>query len=219
MTTKTVERRKLLQRWFGKKTSEQVEAAMQSMQTALDKAGVERKEYDPSKTKAMLEELVEKLNGVFGEITDNVPEDLAARVIAEVMGAVGDAMPEETMQEDEPLPDEEEEEVPEEFRELTKQVTALAKESQDVYAEMKEFVPAFIKVADAVESLVPAASKVKSVDGFEARLEKLETAMNSRPRQASKTAGTVVENDDIKRDIQKGTEGEKTILGIRVKEN
>jgi DNA-binding ferritin-like protein len=217
--SENTKRRTFLEKIFGKDTGDEVDAAMRSLQESLDNAGVARKEKTETKVKGILEKLVESFKKPLGQLTDdeNMVNELANQFLAQAMGAIAE-IGNETAPEEEPIEEmagEEEEEPEEELLALSKQVKDLAAESMEVYAEMKEFVPAFIQVAQTVEKLVPLVEKSKDMDTIEARLAKLERAMSATPRQAAKSNG--FQNDALKQAIEKGTDGEHYELGVRVR--
>ncbi len=213
----TRKRRNFLERVFGKDTGNSVDAAMLALQAALDNGGVVSKEYDSEKVKGVLEKLQDSFRKPLAQLTDD--EELVTRLanefLAQAMGAIseiGNAVNDASIADDD-----EEELLPEELRQLTKQVNALSRESMDVYGEMKEFVPAFIKVADTVEKLAPLATKAKEFEGLEGRIAALELSMSQAPRSASAAPETVIENEKVKKTLQGGTENIETVLGIRVR--
>lgn len=221
MSSKQDKRRNFITRMFGQKTSDELAEALQQLQTALDGVGVDRKEYNGERSKAILEDLATQIDDLLGTITDNPPEELRNQIIALVMGAVADTgmvedQPEQ-MAEDVP-PEEEDQPMPEQMMELTEQVKALAKESTAIYEDMAEFIPAFIAAAKSVQELVPLVKQAGRIEDIAERVKALETAYRQRPRQASQSAETLVENDKLLAEMKKGTEGVKMVLGVPVKE-
>ena len=228
-------RRGFLSKIFGDGTSAEISAALESLQTSLDSAGVERKSLNAETTKGILENLQMSFRKPLEKLTDDseLVDRLANECLALAMGAVADinavVEPEaiEEEEEDEEIPlieemdedveeEDEEEELPEAMRELSSEVVNLAKEASDMYAEMKDFFPVFIGMAETVKALAPITANSKELGTLETRIAKLEAALKGRPRQASKDAATVVDSNEAKAELTKGTDSYKTVAGIRV---
>lgn len=213
------DRRNLFEKLLGKTPASELEAAIEGVQNALDKAGVERKELDMKKTKGLVEEMQTRIMDILAELTDDEAkrQGLANMIAAELMGTateVVEELPElEVMQDDD-----EEEEFPEAMMELTNQVKALAEESTDVQNEMKELIPAVVEMAGVVKELAPLVEKTQALDDLVERLAKVEKFIALTPRVASTDKETVVERAAVKNEIDKSLRGEKTVLGIPVKE-
>jgi len=223
MSKKTGDKRRtFIERMFGKKAGDELAEALEGLQRALNNAGVDHKELDTGKAKAVLEDLAEQIDALLTGITDNPPEELRNQIIALVMGAVADsgmvdAAPEpdmETMAEDE----EDDEDMAEQMLQLSSEVKSLARESTAVYEEIQEFIPAFISVAKAIKDLTPLVKAAGRVDDLDTRIIALEKSMRQRPRAASQAEETTIENVSLLAAVKKGTEGQKTVLGIPVKE-
>jgi hypothetical protein len=193
----------------------ELEAAIEGMTAALDKSGLERKEFDSKKVKGLVEEMQARIMEILGELTDDEAKKtaLANTIAAELMGTaaevVDETVPVEEMQDEE---NPEEEQLPQVMMELGLQVKALAQESTDVQNEMKELIPAVVDIAHAF------TVKEQEVEALEARLLKIEKLMALTPRAASTAKETAVDNAAVKNEIDKSLRGQKTVLGIPVKE-
>jgi hypothetical protein len=213
-TTKQ-DRRNLFEKLLGKGPVNELEAAIEGMKTALDKSGLERKEFDSMKVKGLVEEMQARIMEILGELTDDEAKKtaLANTIAAELMGTatevVDETMPMEEMQDGQ---NPEDEQMPQVMMELGEQVKALAQESTDVQNEMKELIPAVVDIAHAF------TVKEQEVEALEARLLKIEKLMALTPRPASTAKETAVENATVKNEIDKSLRGQKTVLGIPVKE-
>lgn len=215
---KKLERRSFIERLLGKKTSQELDEAVAKMTAALDKKGVDRKEFDEAKAKGILEDTITGINDALVGLSDNIPEDLAPKILALVMGSLADLdMPVEEEAPIETMQDDEEEEIPEQLLELAKQVNELATESTQVNKDMQELIPYFVTMAKSVDTLTPLIEKSKQVDTLEQRIKALEGKINLRPRTASKAKETETENETIKAELEKGVNGSKTVLGVPVK--
>lgn len=213
-----LERRSFLDKLLGKKAATEIDEAMAKMQEALDKSGVDRKEYDAKKVKGVLEDAVTGINEALSPLSDNIPEDLAPKILALVMGALAD-MPEPEMEAPEvETMEDDEEAMPEQLMALSKQVEALAIESTQATKDMREIIPHFVTMAKAVESLAPLVEKSQRVEGLEARIKELEGKLAMRPRIASQVKETIIENEQLKKEVEKGAKGVKIELGLPVKE-
>jgi myosin heavy subunit len=214
------DRRNLWQQLFGGSTSKEIEAAMEGARAALDNAGVVRKEFDTKKVKGLVEDMQARIMEILGELTDDEAKRtaLANTIAAELMGTatevVDETMPVEEMQDN---PEEDEEQMPMQMMELTEQVKALASEANDVQDEMKELIPAFIEMTGIVKELAPLASKAQEFDALVGRMEKMEKLMALAPRPASTDKQTVIENTELKAEIDKGLRGTQKVLGLEVK--
>ena len=213
-TTKK-DRRNLFEKLLGKGPVNELEAAIEGMKAALDKSGLERKEFDVKRVKGLLEDTHEAIAAKIGELTDDAEkvDAITNYIISELMGTaaeiVDETMPVEEMQDGE---DPEDEQLPEMMMELGQQIKALAQESSDVQNEMKELIPAVVDIAHAF------TVKEKEVEALEARLLKIEKLMALTPRPASTAKETAVDNAVVKNEIDKSLRGQKTVLGIPVKE-
>jgi hypothetical protein len=213
-TTKQ-DRRNWFQKLLGDESGSELEAAMEGVKAALDKSGLERKEFDVKRTKGLVEEMQARIMEILGELTDDEAKKtaLANTIAAELMGTatevVDETMPVEEMQDGQ---NPEDEQLPQAMMELSGQVKALAQESTDVQNEMKELIPAVVELAHAF------TVKEQEVNTLEERLLKMEKLMAMTPRAASTDKKTVVENAAIKNEIDKSLRGDKTVLGISVRE-
>jgi hypothetical protein len=236
----TQNRRTFLDKLLGKKEPNSVSEMMAKLEATLEAKGVDRKELDVDKTKGVMEKLVQDMAKVVGRLTDDadavnaVATEAAALAIGRLLEAAAEAGVEEevedviedegvetevateteTMQEDE---EEEEEEVPEQLMELVKANQALADESNENMKAMKELIPAVVDALKMVEKLQPVAENVDTLKGLIDRVDKVESLFKQRPRAASSAKETIVENDELKSQIKKGAEGQKTLLGFPVK--
>jgi hypothetical protein len=68
---------------------------------------------------------------------------------------------------------------------------------------------AMLESAGVLKDVVP------TVKGMEQRLQAIEKLIGDRPRQASKAAETLVENEAVEAKIKAGVEGEATFLGVK----
>lgn len=214
------DRRNLWEKFIGKDPASELDAAMEGVRVALDKSGLERKELDVQKVKGLLEDTHEAIAAKIGELTDDAEkvDAITNYIISELMGTateIVDDIPMEEMADEE---DDEDEPMPGVVMELTEQVKALAQEANDVQDEMKEFIPAFIEMAGVVKELAPLAQKATVLDDLTARMEKMEKLVAMTPRAASTAKETAVDKAVIKREIDKSLRGEKTVLGVKVKE-
>jgi hypothetical protein len=235
----TKPRRNFLDILLGKKEPDSISAVMAKLEATLDEKGVDRKELDVDKTKGVMEKLVQDMAKVVGRLTDDadavnaVATEAAALAIGRLLEAAAEAGVEEevedviedegvetetpteteTMQDDE----EEEEEVPEQLMELVKANQALADESNENMKAMKELIPAVVDALKVVEKLQPVVENVDTLKGLIDRVDKVESLFKQRPRAASSAKETIVENDELKSQIKKGAEGQKTLLGFPVK--
>jgi hypothetical protein len=238
----TQNRRTFLDKLLGKKEPDSVSEVMAKLEATLEAKGVDRKELDVDKTKAFMEKVHAEMAKVIGKITDDaelinqVASEAIGVAMANILGAaqeagIDDELEEaiedegvetevatetetETMQEDE---EEEEEEVPEQLMELVKANQALADESNENMKAMKELIPAVVDALKMVEKLQPVAENVDTLRGLIDRVDKVESLFKQRPRAASSAKETIVENDELKSQIKKGAEGQKTLLGFPVK--
>ena len=211
-TTKQ-DRRNWFQKLLGNESGSELEAAMEGVKAALDKSGLERKEFDATKTKGLIEDLRARIMDMGRELTDDEAklDAFANMAVAELMGTateIVDELPVEEMQDGE----EDEEPMPEMLMELTQQVKALAQESTDVQQEMKELIPAVVEIAHAF------TVKEKEGNALEERLLKMEKLIALTPRPASTAKETAVVNAGIKNEIDKSLRGKKTVLGVEVRE-
>jgi hypothetical protein len=216
------DRRNWFEKLLGKDAGGELEAAMEGVRTALDKTGLERKEFDATKMKGLIEDMRARIMDMGRELTDDETklDAFANMAIAELMGTateIVEDLPMEEMQEEE-----EDEPMPMAVMELTQQVKALATEANDVQTEMKELIPAFIEMAGIVKELAPLAEKAKGFDDLGDRLAKVEKLVALTPRAASTAKETrVSESEDtlkIKRELEKSQHGQKLVLGVPVKE-
>lgn len=203
----------------------QIDAAMEQVRAALDKSGVARKELDTKKVKGLVEDMQARIMELVSELTDDdaMKSKVADAIIAELMGTatdIVDQMPDETMAEDVPPEDQL---MPEQMMELAEQVKALASDSLEREAEMKEFLPAFIEMANIVKDLAPLAQKAAAFDALVTRVEAVEKVARLSPSQASRDVRTSlktlgVDTAKVKAELDKGLSSGKTVLGIPVKE-
>jgi hypothetical protein len=217
-----------------------VEDKFDELTQTLDAAGINRKEYVVNHAKAFAEELHGSIVDALTALTDDetLRNDLANKFIAMAMGAFAAESPEEVIEE-EPLPEEaveimaDEDEVivedPEDetVEELSKQVTALAKESAEIYKYMGELIPAMIGMAETVKALTPLVQQTKEVETLKADFANLKKTLAMAPRIASKDNGSVLKAGTdkaakeklahIESQIKDGIEGTKTVLGVKVK--
>jgi len=213
------DRRNLFEKLLGKAPMGELEAAIEGVKTALDKSGLERKELNVPKVKGLVEEMQARIMEILGELTDDETkrQALANTIAAELMGTateVVEELPVEVMQDDE----DEEDDAPVAVMELTAQVKALAEEANTVQDEMKQLIPAFIEMTGIVKELAPLAQKAEAFDTLTERMVKVEKLLALTPRPASTAKDTVVENTAIANEIDKSLRGEKTVLGLPVKE-
>lgn len=211
---------------LGKKTaSEELESALGAMQTALDKMGHQRKEYTNENKKALMEDLTSEVNTLLSGITDNVPDGLANRLIAEIMGGLMEAgmeMPEEVedmLDEESDMMDEEEDMYDEDsksVKELTDTVKSLAEETNDVARDLSAVVKSVTDMAHVLRDLAPLAAETGKIDALDTRIKALERQLKSRPKSASKAAETLVTDEDVVAQIKKSAEAPKTMLGIQL---
>lgn len=208
-----------------KEEASQIDAAMEQVRAALDKSGVARKELDTKKVKGLVEDMQARIMELVSELTDDdaMKSKVADAIIAELMGTatdIVDQMPDETMAEDVPPEDQL---MPEQMMELAEQVKALASDSLEREAEMKEFLPAFIEMANIVKDLAPLAQKAAAFDALVTRVEAVEKVARLSPSQASRDVRTSlktlgVDTAKVKAELDKGLSSGKTVLGIPVKE-
>ena len=224
MSAKDNERLSLMDKILGKSQDDELKKALSRVAEILKRRGHETKEH---KGKGVLEDIREELMATLSKLTDNPDEGIVDEVLAIMLGKLANAEPTpeeeapETMMEEEPAPEDEDEEkkpTMEAFMELTSQVKALAAESTAIYKDVGEFIPAIIQMAQTVAALAPLVKETGKVDALQAQVKALEAKINSRPRQASQVAETVIENADLKKELEKGANGKKTFFNVPLKE-
>lgn len=227
------QRRNLIKRLFSEDDANEVTRAIGILEAAIAGAGVAQKGLKTknvnralsSSRKGLMEDMAESVDALLEGITDDATkrESLRNELIATIMGSLANAEPaeeviEEPVEEMQDDTEEEETPLPEQFMELAKQNKQLVEETGHIYEELKAFVPAMVKGMDAVAQLAPLVEKANNAAQIEARLTAIENAIKGAPRQASQAQETVIESELLKGKIEKGTRGDKTVLGIPVKE-
>jgi hypothetical protein len=235
----TTNRRTFLDKLLGKNEPDSVSEAMAKLEATLDEKGVDRKELDTDKTKGVMEKLVQDMAKVAGRLSDDaeavaaIAPELAALAMGrllevaasagvddELEDAIEDESEDSSMEpetETETMQEDEEEEIPEQLMELVKANQALADESNENMKAMKELIPAVVDALKMVEKLQPIVDDVDTIKGLVDRVASVESLFKQRPRAASSAKETTVENDELKTEIKKGAEGQKTLLGFPVK--
>lgn len=220
-------RRLSLERLFGNKA---VKRQLEALQKILEDQGIAKKELS-NQTKAIMEDLIAKVDDLLSEFTDKPQEDLRNRLIATVMGALASAEseapseeapeeelpPEEIMQDgEEDEEDEEEEEgIPAAFAKMYDEVLRVAEESADTYKAMAEFIPVFTDAVKMLEDVLPVIPKLGNLSE---RMAVIEKQFAGRPRIASRDIDTVVSDEDAEKQLTEGLRGKKTVFGHEVKE-
>ena len=221
-------RRSLMERLLGKRAGSEAAKTMSELIKILTEAGIDTKEMGKPKTKGILEDMKEQVDALLEGITEDAEmrNELGNQLIATIMGALANVEPAEELEPVEEVPEmmqaedeeEEEEELPEKFMELAEQVKELAAENTDFMEEMKAFIPAVIEMAGVVKALTPLVKSTEEITRLVTRLDEIEALLKMTPKQASRDASTLFSNDQLEREIKKGTDGKKFELGIPLKE-
>lgn len=213
-------RTSFLDKILGKDKAQQVNNELSAIAQALDGMGVSRKQFDTLVEKGVMEDLHADFMAALGKVTDTPDESVASEMIALAMGKLlqGDVV--EAVADDEEMAgDIEEDMVDEEFRSLstTKQLSAIHElvqqnkeymesakaytdESTQIVKDMSELAEALLPALTVVSQLQPV---IKNLDGlnaddFDNRLKSLESAIKSRPRQASQEVSTIATEAETK---------------------
>lgn len=241
MTAVEKDRRGVLDEILGKFRKTEGDDGFAVFAAHLEKIGINRKEFTP-RMKGLLEDMLADAKVLAAKFTDDetVQDEMAQQYVAMLMGKVANADAEEVVEETEPemAPEdaevideimqeegEEDDEEDEEFVAGKELILSLAAESNATFKAIQEVIPAIIHLGQFAENAAPLIEQVKDVPELQAKVKALETALARQkamtPRQASKATETIPENDsklqDAIDDIRKGTEGDKVLLGLRMK--
>jgi hypothetical protein len=187
------DKRSFLTKWL-----EGVRKAVNGAEQELDNAGVERKQLDEEGMETLRTELGEMLPGVEAEQIDAVIQKVADAVI----------IPEDVEEEIvEAAMEEEEKEKSEEVVELGKQVTQLAKDYSGVYSDIGVITESTIELIKQMQLVAETLNtRTKAYGDLEERMKTLEKDVSSKPRRASQSPETEVdENSDIAKQMKQRT--------------
>jgi hypothetical protein len=226
-------RRKLYERLriFSKKAANEAAEAIEALnidqlETVLDSAGVEKKEFDQdvydsmltalSKQKGIMDSLVAEVDKLLTKVHSEPQPELRNALLATIMSHLAQVDDEEEEEPVDELPTEDDEEeeqaLPAQFLELIHENQAL---HQDVKA-LTDLVEPFIEMTLTMKELVPLVQASGKIQDLEKRLKAAEKKIAGRPRVASKDNGNIVTDEQIEAEIKKGAEGEEVLLGIRL---
>jgi hypothetical protein len=210
-------REDILKQLLGSTTAVKVTETIKKAQLLLEQAKVARKEEVAAESAPGGAEQVDVIAGaVLAALTDagitdivlnaenspvKTPEDLAALLLKAVASVI---VKEE--QTEEPAAAEAPPAMADEMKSLIKSLgDHIAGQAEDsgVIAQ------AMLESAGVLKDVVPV------VKGMEQRLQAIEKLIGDRPRQASKAAETLVENEAVEAKIKAGIEGEATYLGVK----
>jgi len=219
--------------------SADVTSALADLDQALQQAGVAQKTVKrlhagkmtgdaKAKLKGMLEDAIQNVETVISEITDEVPEGLAEQVVATIVSALAEvsADPDDTeneedfedalieaesmTDEDEKADDEDEdEEMTKAYRTIGKQLARVQAELREQTEGMEAVFDAVIKSANAVSALAPLVAKADAIEDLLTRVKAIETVMKGKPRRATQSEETRVDETTKHLMMQAGASDEQ----------
>lgn len=212
------ERNDVLDKMIGQSgAADSLRKGVQQTAQALDAQGVEHKAVDETKVKALLDTLAAKADTFVGGLMDNPPAGLKEAIVKLVLGAVGEATPAET-------PDDETQDTMAMTEDATKKPGMMSGKAiqagqvkllDDLIQTQASLAAGQDELTKAIKALTPLNTLAGEFQALRREVETVKAQLAGRPKPASTAAETTIEDKGLQAEVEKQLEKRDPFWGSK----